>query len=309
MGLRSDLANDAIRSIADQMKMSVIEAAASINMVVNENMANAARVHLAEEGKDCRRYALLAFGGAGPVHAVDVARRIGISKVISPRAAGVLSAVGLLATPVAFDFVRTFSTGLETIDWADLKSIDIELQKEAAELLHDAGVDPADIDFSRSADMRFQGQGYEITVSITASLLDEENSDGFREAFDERYNELYNRQVASHLAMEVVNWRLSAKGTPAPLKLFSAEGKSKNAVDARKGSRSVYFPSRQCHFDADVFEHELLTPGQQIIGPAIVEQKESTVVVGPEDKISVDAFLNLIIDLAEPSTPPKTGSD
>ncbi|MFT5132377.1 MAG: N-methylhydantoinase A [Gammaproteobacteria bacterium] len=307
MSLRKDLASNTIQTLAEQLGLSVIETAASINMLVNENMANAARVHLAEEGKDCRRYALLAFGGAGPVHAVDVARRIGISKVISPRAAGVLSAVGLLATPVAFDFVRTFATSLHTLDWTELKAINAELQVEAAELLRDAGVDTGDVEFSRSADMRYQGQGYEITVSIPANILDDESAVGFREAFNDRYNELYNRRVASDLAMEVVNWRLAAKGKPAPLKLFAAEKKSDKKADARKGSRSVYFPSQQAYFDADVYEHDLLTPGQQIAGPAIVEQKESTVVVGPGDKISVDAYLNLIIDLAERSTLPQQG--
>jgi N-methylhydantoinase A len=276
-------------------------------MIVNENMANAARVHLAEEGKDCRRYALLAFGGAGPVHAVDVARRIGISKVISPRAAGVLSAVGLLATPVAFDFARTFASDLETIDWAGLQSLDAELQNEAVELLGDAGVEKSHIEFSRSVDMRYQGQGYEITVSMPTILLDEENTTGFREAFNDRYNELYNRRVATNLALELVNWRLSARGKPAPLKLFETEISAVNTLDARKGSRIVYFPSQQVQLEVIVYEHDHLTPGQQIDGPAIVEQKESTVVVGPGDRISVDAYLNLIIDLAAPASVQQQG--
>jgi N-methylhydantoinase A len=307
MALRSDLANKAIQCVADELGVSVVEAAASINMIVNENMANAARVHLAEEGKDCRRYALLAFGGAGPVHAVDVARRIGISKVISPRAAGVLSAVGLLATPVAFDFARTFASDLETIDWAGLQSLDAELQNEAVELLRDAGVEKSHIEFSRSVDMRYQGQGYEITVSMPTILLDEENTTGFREAFNDRYNELYNRRVATNLALELVNWRLSARGKPAPLKLFETELSAVNTLDARKGSRIVYFPSQQVQLEVIVYEHDHLTPGQQIDGPAIVEQKESTVVVGPGDRISVDAYLNLIIDLAAPASVQQQG--
>ena len=309
MGLRKDLANKAIETLALQLDISVIEAAASINMVVNENMANAARVHLAEEGKDYRRYSLLAFGGAGPVHAVDVARRIGISQVISPRAAGVLSALGLLATPVAFDFVRTFVDELDTCDWRDLKSKDAELQKEAVELLQDAGVDAADIEFSRSADMRYQGQGYEITVSIPAQALASENPHSFREAFYNKYKELYNRQVASDLAIELINWRLSAQGTPAPLKLAAMKETPAGSQDARKGSRTVYFPAEHGKYDADVYEHDLLTPGQKITGPAIVEQKESTVVVGPGDRISVDAFINLIIDLAEHAAPSQQGAD
>ena len=302
MSLRTDLAENAIKPLAEQLGMSIMETAASINMVVNENMANAARVHLAEEGKDCRRYALLAFGGAGPVHAIDVARRIGISKVISPRAAGVLSAVGLLATPVAFDFSRTFSAELDTLNWTDLKSLDKELQNEAIELLHDAGVEQNEIEFFRSADMRYQGQGYEITVPIATALLDEENRAGVTEAFHEKYNELYNRRVASQLELELVNWRLSARGKPAPLKLFETQANPESTQNCLKGKRTVYFPTQQVQLDVDVYEHDYLVDGQRIDGPAIIEQKESTVVVGPGDRITVDAYLNLVIELAAPAS-------
>lgn len=299
MALHTDKANTAIEKLSRQLDVSVIEAAASINMVVNENMANAARVHLAEEGKDCRRYALLAFGGAGPVHAVDVARRIGIGRVVSPRAAGVLSAVGLLATPVAFDFVRSFVCELEKTDWPSLMSIDTTLQNEAAGLMREASVAEHEIEYSRFADMRYRGQGYEITVPISFELLQDRNAEGMREAFYEKYIELFNRRAASHLPVEIVNWRLSAKGRVSPLKLEPvARHATTKGDDARKGTRPVYFPSGKSFVDATIYEHDLLVPGQEFYGPAIIEQKESTVVVEAGDRVQVDDYLNLLIDLA-----------
>ena len=298
MSLNKDLAERAIREeVAEHLNVSVLEAATSINIVVNENMANAARVHLAEEGKDFREYAMLAFGGAGPVHATEVARRVGIKKVICPLSAGVLSAIGLMATPVAMDFVRSYVSELEDINWTELKSLYEEMQKEAVKVTSHAGLSEQEIQFFRSADMRYRGQGYEINVPVPPNLLDAEKPEGLKQAFYDRYRELYRRCVAADMPVEVINWRLSVQGKTVPLKVETHRSVVSITEDALKGNRWVYFPFCRSSFEVPVYDHYKLLPGKQIMGPAVVEQRESTAIIGPGDKITVDSFLNLVIDV------------
>ena len=299
MRLRQDLAERAIKEkVADQLGISVLEAASGINTVVNENMANATKVHLAEEGKDYRQYTLLAFGGAGPVHAVELARRIGFRQVICPLSAGVLSAIGLMATPVAVDFVRSYVTELEDMNWAELVSIDKEMVGEAIRMTSAAGLSEQEIEFSRTADMRYRGQGYEINVAIPLELLKNHDTGGFSRAFYSRYQELYGRYGTTDIPIELVSWRLSARSKVIPLKLRRHDKVVGSTEDALKGKRQVYFPSCRSSFKVPVYDHYHLPPGSQIKGAAIIEQRESTVVVGPEDRVTVDPFLNLVIELA-----------
>lgn len=300
MGLRQDLAEMAIKEeVGDQLGIPLLEAAASINMVVNETMASATRVHLAEEGKDYRQYALLAFGGAGPAHAIEVARRVGIRKVICPLSAGVLSAIGLMATPIAMDFVRSYVSGLEDINWTELMSMDKEMVKESVKMISPTGLSEEEIEFSRIADMRYRGQGYEINVAIPPALLNNKNIEGFRHAFYNRYQELYRRYMATDIPIELISWRLSARGKATVLKVRSHDKMPGGTEDALKGKRWAYFPSRRSSFEVPVYDHYRLPPGGQIKGPAIVEQRESTTVVGPGDRVTIDPFLNLFIELKE----------
>ena len=160
------------RRIADPLGVSVEEAAFGIHDLVNESMTNAARVHAVERGKDPSSMPLFAFGGAGPVHACGVAQALGVPSLVGPPAAGVLSAIGFLTAPLAFDFVRSVRARIEDLTLGDVDARFAEMEAEGLSLLAASGVPEATISHRRFADLRHEGQGYEIRVPVTASAGD-----------------------------------------------------------------------------------------------------------------------------------------
>ncbi|MFT5131938.1 MAG: N-methylhydantoinase A [Gammaproteobacteria bacterium] len=283
-------------SIARPLGISTLEAARGIHEIVNQNMATAAKIHVAEHGKDPRNYALVAFGGAGPVHVRGVAKRLYVNTIISPLAAGVMSAVGLLIAPPAVDFVRSYITRLENIDWPKLRTMYQEMEEKGLTTLQEAGIAAEDVFFTQTADMRYAGQGYEIEVPILVGDLAAPALDEIKNSFYQTYEALFDRNV-SDVPIEAVNWRLTASGPAPSVEMNVYSSSSQNLEQAFKGVRQVYYPDVENFLATPVYDHYKLFPGADFKGPAIVEQRESTTVIGPEDSVRVDAYLNLIIEL------------
>jgi N-methylhydantoinase A len=299
MTLDVDASKRAIKEkVGDPLGISVVEAARGIHEIVNQNMATAAKIHVAEHGKDPRSYALIAFGGAGPVHVRGVAKHLYVTEIVSPLAAGVLSAMGLLIAPLAIDFVHSYVAKLENIDWQELRTIYQEMEMRGLAALQDAGVSPQDVSFTRSADMRYVGQGYEIEVPIGVEELDKSYLEEIKRSFYETYEELFDRYVTD-VPIEALNWRLVASAPPSGVKLKAESPKRRNLEEALKGKRMVYYPDIEEYIETDVYDHYKLFPETRFTGPAIIEQRESTTVVGPGETVTVDPFLNLIIELRE----------
>ncbi|MGW4519715.1 hydantoinase/oxoprolinase family protein [Amycolatopsis sp. NPDC004378] len=273
MDLDADAARAVLREkIADPLGLSVEEAAWGIHTSVNEDMANAARVHAVERGQDPAKLPMYTFGGAGPVHGVGVARALGAPSVVAPPAAGVLSAAGFLTAPLAFDFVRSARAAVHELAWEQVDALFAEMEAEGAALLAKSGVD--DVTHRRIAEMRYAGQGYEIRVPVHGGRWPETLIDEFTRT----YRTLY-RRTGPEVGVEVLNWRVVSSG-PAPevtLRLNSQV----TGGDARKGTRKAYFPSTGGFVDTAVFDRYRLEAGARIDGPAIVEERESTVVVPP----------------------------
>ncbi|MFJ8917331.1 hydantoinase/oxoprolinase family protein [Amycolatopsis sp. NPDC102389] len=289
MTLDAEGAREAIRSkIAGPLGVSVEEAAWGIHTSVNEDMANAARVHAVERGKDPAKLPMFTFGGAGPVHGVGVARALGAPEVVAPPAAGVLSAAGFLTAPLAFDFVRSARSAVLDLSWEQVDALFAEMEAEGAELLEKSGVDGAKVTHRRIAEMRYSGQGYEIRVPVERGNWPESLVD----AFTETYRTLY-RRTGPDVAIEVLNWRVVSSG-PVPevtLRLAGAEA----CGDARKGSRPAYFPAEGGFVDTAVFDRYRLKPGDRVDGPSIVEERESTVVVPPGAHCVVGQDAGLVV--------------
>jgi N-methylhydantoinase A len=282
--------------IAKPLGISVPEAAWGIHQVVNESMANAARVHAIERGKDPRSFPLFAFGGAGPVHAFRVAEILHAPQMIAPFAAGVTSTVGFLTAPLAFDFVRTSYGRLAELDWAGVNAIFEEMEGSGREILRASGVAESDITYARSADMRYVGQGYEVRVPIPSGPLADASSEGLVKAFEDVYVQLYGR-TGPAVGLEVVSWRLVVSG-PRPDVRLKAEGpETGTAEDALKGERRVYHPEYRDYRPTPVYDRYRLAPGATFAGPAIVEERESTVVIGPKGRASIDEFRNMRVEL------------
>jgi N-methylhydantoinase A len=282
------------KHVAEPLGISLTEAAAGIQEIVNENMATATRLYVAESGRDIRRYAMLAFGGAGPVHAYRLAQILGLKKLICPYAAGTASALGFLVAPLTVEQVRSYVAPLEKLDWPRLAGLYAEMETSAIASLQSLGVKADEIDFERTADMRFSGQGYEIEAKLPLGHLDATQSGAIRDAFIDVYKQLFER-APEGLPIEGLSWRLRATGRRPELTL-DFRGASQ-AADARKGTRKVYFHHERAFIDAPVYDRYKLTPGGVIDGPAVFEERESTVVAGPGSRIDVDASLNLIITL------------
>ena len=170
--LNLDKARQALaEKLAGPLSLTTESAAWGIHEVVNENMTNAARIHAVEKGLDVRRFSLIAFGGAGPVHAYQVARKLRLKRIIVPPGAGVCSAFGFLLAPMAFDLSRSYVTRLEDIQWDRLNSLYADMETKGRDFLLEAGVASADVKFIRSADMRYVGQGFEVSVPVSGGNI------------------------------------------------------------------------------------------------------------------------------------------
>ena len=289
--------------IARRLGLSVTEAAWGIHQIVNENMANAARIHAVEHGKDPRLFPIFAFGGAGPVHASGVSAILQSRTFIVPPGAGVGSTIGFLTAPLAFDFTRTGIQPIEDCDWARVNSLLADMEGEGTALIERSGVGPAGIEVERRVDLRYVGQGHEVTVMLPAGDLGAASVATLAARFDRVYAEIFGRGAGA-VPLEALTWRVTVRGPRPTLDLRGhARGLSADARDARKGERPVYFQDRRSYHATPVYDRYRLGPGATFEGPAIVEERECTVVVRPGTTASIDAYLNLFVAVAPASLP------
>jgi N-methylhydantoinase A len=288
-------AEEAIRKrVAEPLGVDLTRAAWGMHDVVNENMTNAARIHLVERGRDQRRYGIIAFGGAGPVHAYRVAEKLKLRQIICPPAAGVASAFGFLVAPMAFDFVQTYLSTLRGIDFAHLNTIFEEMETRGRALLRQAGVPDEAMTVSRSADMRYLHQGFEINVPIASGRLGPDDIPHLQANFDREYERLYKR-LNPNVDVEGLNWRVIVSGPRPAIRVRQVEHRSPPMGATRRGERPAYFPEAAGYVSCPVYDRYQLAPGMTLRGPAIIEERESTAVVGPAARVEVDAYQNVVI--------------
>ncbi len=310
-----------IETVGKPMGFDLARAAWSIHRVVNENMAAAARIHGIERGKDLRAYPLFAFGGAGPVHAWNVGRILKVPRVLVPFGAGAASALGLLSAPLAFDFVRTASQRLDGADWTGVNRLFAEMEAEGRAVLREAGIADADMTFRRTAEMRYTGQGHEVEGPVPSGPLGPESLAALTSGFEDAYRALYHRTPMG-VPIEALNWRLVVSGpegrgggTGGGAEAGARDFRSTisggldmapalpQSADNRRGplpkhTRQAYFPEAEGYVETPVYDRYALAPGMVFAGPAIIEERESTTVIGPGARIRVDATRTLV---AEPA--------
>ncbi len=297
MPLTREAAERAIAEhVARPLGTDVIQAAWGIHRVVNENMAAAARIHGIERGKDLRQYPLFAFGGAGPVHCWQVAHILKVPRILLPHGAGAMSAYGLLAAPLAFDFVRTRRQRLDAADWPDINALYAEMEAEGRALLARAGVAPNDVRVTRLAEMRYLGQGHEVEAAIPGGALSENNLPTITAAFEAAYRALYHR-LPQGVPIESLNWRVTIAGPRPQVRLGPVARTGTEAAAAIKTTRPAYFAEADGFVTTPVYDRYRLGPGDVLIGPAIIEERESTAVIGPGARCHVDSGLALVVEL------------
>ncbi|MDA4129538.1 MAG: hydantoinase/oxoprolinase family protein [Thaumarchaeota archaeon] len=285
-------AADAIQEkIGSPLGMSVEEAASGIYDVVNANMARAMRIISVERGQDPALLSVAAFGGAGPVHATRLAQLLKIRRVIVPLAAGATSALGLLVADMKFDFIRTHLAKLEEIQIETIRELYEAMREDADALLSET---PYLRKYVRSVDVRFAGQAFELSVPFGEGFEEydlNEMKDSFLKLYQKRYG------YTSSDPIECVNWRLVALGVVPKVSLVKKSHGGKPGVEnAAKGTRVVHFPDLDESVEATIYDRYRLSDGDSFFGPAIVEERESTSVVLPGQKATVDQFANLIIE-------------
>ena len=274
------------------------QAAWGVHRVVNESMAAAARIHGIERGKDLRAYPLFAFGGAGPVHCWQVARVLRVPRILLPFGAGAMSAYGLLAAPLAFDFVRTGRQRLDGADWAAINRLFAEMEDEGQALLARAGVAAGEVRVSRVAEMRYVGQGHEVEAAVPLGALSAESLPEISASFEAAYRALYHR-LPQGVAIEALNWRVQVSGPEpriAATRRAAADRASAVSV-AIKGTRTAYFAESDGFVETPVYDRYALAAGMTLAGPAIVEERESTAVIGPGGCARVDDGLALVVEV------------
>jgi N-methylhydantoinase A len=297
MRLDLEAARQAVQhGVAEPLGMDVVAAALGIHEVANEHMARAFRLHAAEAGVDMRGHDLVAFGGAGPVHALGVARRLGVRRIIVPWGAGVFSAFGLLVSPLGFDVTQTARQALAELAGAALDERFHSLETRVLEMLQRARLALHQVTFSRAADLRYEGQGY--TVEVLADALDTTDAvAALEQRFVEAYTRLYG-VTATNAPVEIVHWRVAGTGPVEPLDLRLARQDSSATGEALKGHRDMYIPEAGAFRPGAVYDRYRLHPGDTLVGPAVVEERESSLVLLPGSSGRVDERFNITITLA-----------
>jgi N-methylhydantoinase A len=293
MALHPDRAEDALQRLGAELDLDAEQCARGIYDIVNRQMALAMRTHVVERGHDPRSFALVAFGGAGPVHAYEVARHLGMRRIICPPAAGVASALGFLVSPFTIELGRTLPGRLGEFSWALVGERFEEMESQAREMLANSGADAAAAVVERRVEMRYVGQGYEVPVPLPAGSLSSRIEAELRSSF----NQLYRAQFGTSLddaGVECLHWRLTAR---VPAQVIDLTLRAEGGGHPQKGERRVFFPELDGYADCPVFDRYRLPGGWRGPGPALIEERESTIVIGPGASWEMDDLGNVVVHL------------
>ncbi len=304
MQLDVDAARDAVTNqIAKPLRAELDEAMFGIIEIVDEHMANAARVHAIERGHALSGATMAAFGGAAPLHACRIANRLGIDSIVIPAGAGVGSALGFLSAPIANEVVKTRHMRLDAFDSQAASDIVRELHDQALGLVRTADAD-APVVQARYASMRYVGQGYEIDVEIPGAHRDAPRADALRESFEAEYRRLYTRTVPG-VPIEIVTWRVRVSTqAQAPAHLDDPD-----PVAAQPGTRRRVFDNCRAEWlDYRVYDRAGLEPGHRLPGPALVVEDQTTTVVGADFDCAVNGAGHLLLTRRANEQPVKRGT-
>lgn len=281
-----------LRRVARPLGLDAFRAAAGIVRIANARMERALRVSSAERGYDPRDFTLVAFGGAGPLHAAALARAVGIPWVLVPATPGVFSALGLLVADIRHDLVRSYLVRADRVAPERLEALYAELEAAGAALLAQDGVGPGLGLLQRSVDLRYVGQAYEVTVPVPPGPLDTAALAGVVARFHAEHQRQYAHSAPGD-PVEVVTLRVAAVGPAALPALPERRPVARGAPQAQR--RPVYFEEAGDFVDCPVYDRSALEPGMRLVGPAVVEQMDSTTLVHPGHVAVVDGWGNLLI--------------
>jgi len=291
MRLDRSAAEVAVQSqIAQPLGLSLITASAGILRLADVKMAHAIRAITIEQGLDPRNFTLVAYGGAGPLHAAALARELSIPRILIPLHPAYFSAWGMLFADLRHDFVQTAPGRLEQIDLEAVNGIFADMMQEGRGLLAREGMPPEQMNLRHSIDLRYLGQEHTVALPIETTPLTTADAFTLRRRFDELHRLTYGYD-APEVDVEIVNLRLTALGRIQPPRLgHLGEGLSQSLAPAAYATRQVYFAERQEFVECPVYRRDALQTGSVIVGPALVEEPATVTVVYPGDRLVVNPY-------------------
>src|SRR6476661_1771188 len=281
-----------LRAVGEPLGLSAETAAYAVHEVVCENMASAARVHAVERGAIVGQHTLIAFGGAAPLHAARVAEKIGVSRVIVPSNAGVGSAVGFLAAPIAYELVRSRHARLDAFDVAAVSDLLDEMATEARALV-EPGAAGAPVRERRAAFMRYVGQGHEITVELPNRRLTDADLTGLRKTFEKDYAALFERSIPG-AAIEVLSWSVLA--TTEPRNPSRVAAVTRTPAGKAAGSRKFFDGRAGKVVEIPLYHRDQMAPGATIAGPAVIAEDETSTFVSTNFDAHIDGAGSIVME-------------
>jgi len=297
MQLHPGPVRQAMAGMAAELGMAPLDVAWGIYDMVNENMASAARVHIAEKGHDPRTFTMIATGGAGPVHAVEVARKLRIRTVLSPVAAGTGSCLGMLAAPARVDRSWSHAILLSDAPWPEIAERYAELRRSAGAELATAGIAAEAIEWHLVLEMRYQGQGGTVPVALPYSALTQAPGDAARKEFEQQYEKIYGRLVAG-AHPQITTWRLVGQAMKDVHRFTWGDQRARPAA-ANRPPREIFLPLRNTFGRVPVLDRYALPAGSVLEGPLVLEERESTLVVPVPADVRVLDDLTVSITIKE----------
>ncbi|HYI68242.1 MAG TPA: hydantoinase/oxoprolinase family protein [Skermanella sp.] len=295
MAVRQDLAKAAIGRLAEKLGMDTMATAQGILSVVTANMAKAIRVISVQRGHDPRDYTLMAFGGAGPLHAARLARELDMTRILVPRNPGILCAMGLLLTDLRADFAVTRLTVVGTEAVGGIEAAFQGLSERAEEWFAAEAVPAASRLLTRTVDMRYAGQNYELAVALPDGPVTQVTLDALVEGFEAAHKRMYGF-IAEGEAIQIVTFRVEATGLVAKASFKPRPDAGPDASGAIIGRREVWLPEANGMVSCPIYDRSKLDAGNRIVGPAIVEQMDATTVILPGMVAHVEPYLNLVLE-------------
>lgn len=295
MEIDAEASGRAFDGIAERLGLDRMSTAQGVIRVVTANMARAIRVISVQRGYDPRDFTLVAFGGAGPLHASWLAQELDIPRVLIPETPGILCALGLLVSDLKTDYSVTHLLDAEPGSLQAMTNVMQELQKQADAWFDFEEIDEENRSTVASVDMRYRGQNYELSIPVPEGPITESTINALRVGFDAAHSQLYGYD-ASEEPVQMVTFRLEATGQVKKAELRAEELSSPDPAEAQVGTRSVYFPNAQGFVETPLYTRSELRAGNVIEGPAIVDQLDTTTVILPGQHAHVDQVRNLILE-------------
>jgi len=284
-------AEKALEVLADELKIDPIAVAEAIYHVINENMINAINLAAIRRGYDPTRFLLIVGGGTGAMHAVELAKKMKIGRILVPKQSPVYCAFGLLLSDLKHDYVRSFIAPLAKTDFSELNAVFRDMEHQGRQTLEREGISPSDVVFRRSADMRYIGQYKEISVALPSENLSETDIKLIEKSFSERHQRLFSFSDEKR-GLELLTLKVEAIGKVPKIRLSEQSSDGSDSSKALKGMRKAYFTEAKDFLESSVYDGERLKPGNIVPGPAIVEETVLTLVIPPGISFQVDHYGN-----------------